>query len=139
MKSVAFVTSLIALAALSAMPVSAQKLGAHPAIVAARVDAKAVTHPMLAGTDGPPAQRHAEAVQAFRSQRYAVAYGAFARLADEGHAPSAALALLMVSQGEWLLGREWSATPGQLLRWNALAQHDLYEQAVALTDHDRGE
>jgi hypothetical protein len=103
------------------------------------IDANAVTHPTHAGADGALEQRHAHAVQAFRSQRYAIAYGGFARLADEGHAPSAAMALTMVSHGAWLLGRQWSVTPGQLLRWNALAQHDLYENAIALTDHDRGE
>lgn len=103
------------------------------------IDAKAVTQPVRSGADAALAQRHAQAVQAFRSQRYAIAYGGFATLADEGHAPSAALASMMVSHGAWLLGSQWSATPGQLLRWNALAQHDLYEHATLLTDHDRGE
>jgi hypothetical protein len=103
------------------------------------IDARAVTHPVQAAADTALARRHGEAVQAFRSQRYAIAYGGFARLADEGHAPSAAMALLMVSHGAWLLGGQWSATPGQLLRWNALAQHDLYEQSEVLLGHDRGE
>ena len=78
-------------------------------------------------------------MQAFRSQRYAIAFGGFAKLADEGHAPSAATALLMASHGAWLLGGQWSVTPGQLVRWNALAQHDLYEQGELLSGHDRGE
>ena len=103
------------------------------------IDAKAVTGSLPAGTDAPLAQRHAQAVQAFRSQRYAIAYGAFATLADAGHAPSAAIALTLASQGGWLLGSHWSVTPGQLQRWNTLAQHDLYEHASLLTDHERGE
>jgi hypothetical protein len=63
---------------------------------------------------------YADAVQSFRAQRYAAAYGRFARLADEGHAPSAQLALVMVRNGHALFGNEWSATPEQQRRWSAL-------------------
>jgi hypothetical protein len=90
-------------------------------------------------TDSPQTQRHAQAVQAFRAQRYADAYGRFARLADEGYAPSALMALVMVCHGPSLFGSEWSATPGQLQRWSAMALHDVHERAVWIAEHDRGE
>lgn len=58
------------------------------------------------------------ALQAFREQHWAAAYGRFAQLADAGHAPSAEMALLM--HGSPLFGSDWSASPGQQRRWNAL-------------------
>jgi len=63
----------------------------------------------------------AQAADLFRSQRYAAAYGRFARLADGGHAPSAMLALTMYLYGPLLFGEQWSATEGQQGLWNALA------------------
>lgn len=45
----------------------------------------------LSGNDG----RHARAVVAFRAGRFADAYGRFAGPADDGHAPSALMALAM--------------------------------------------
>jgi hypothetical protein len=83
--------------------------------------------------------RHAHAVQSFRAGRYADAYGRFAGLADEGHAPSALMALAMVCEGPTTFGSEWSATPGQLLRWSALAMREATERRLAIPDHDRGE
>ncbi|MFT3717497.1 hypothetical protein [Pseudorhodoferax sp.] len=65
---------------------------------------------------------HDHAVQAFRAQRYAAAYGRFVRLADTGHAPSAQLALAMFQHGEELFGNAWTATPEQQRRWQQLAQ-----------------
>lgn len=90
---------------------------------------------LLSGSDS----RHAQAVQAFQSGRYADAYGRFAGLADEGHAPSALMALAMVCEGPTTFGSEWSATPGQLLRWSALAMREATERRLAIPDHDRGE
>lgn len=58
------------------------------------------------------------AVQAFRGQQWAAAYGRFAQLADAGHVPSAEVALLM--HGSPLFGNGWSASPGQQRHWNAL-------------------
>jgi len=89
--------------------------------------------------DMPCAQRHAEAVQALREQRYADAYGRFAELADAGHAPSALLALVLVTQGSSTFGSDWSATPGQLQRWSALALHEVRQRTTLITEHDRGE
>ena len=42
-------------------------------------------------------QRYDDAVHALGTQRYSAAYGRFAALADEGHAPSALMALAMVT------------------------------------------
>ncbi|MCW5662670.1 MAG: hypothetical protein KIT35_02445 [Piscinibacter sp.] len=60
------------------------------------------------------------ALESFRGQRYAGAYARFAQLADAGHVPSAQIALLMVQHGRGLFGSDWSATPDQQRRWNAL-------------------
>jgi hypothetical protein len=62
----------------------------------------------------------ADAATAFRARNYAAAYGRFARLADAGHFASAQLALVMVDQGRTLFGSDWSASPDQRRRWNAL-------------------
>jgi hypothetical protein len=84
-------------------------------------------------------QRYAEAVQAFMAQRYADAYGRFTTLADAGHAPSALMALAMVRHGASMFGSDWSATPGQLQRWSAMAKSDLRQNQVRITEHERGE
>lgn len=84
-------------------------------------------------------ERHADAVQAFRVRGYATAYGRFAELADEGHAPSASIALAMVFHGPSMFGSEWSATSGQLRRWSALVAGDIGERAILIAEHDRGE
>jgi hypothetical protein len=62
----------------------------------------------------------AEATDWFRGGHYAAAYGRFARLADGGHAPSAALALTMYLYGPLLFGAQWSASNRQQRQWNAL-------------------
>jgi hypothetical protein len=100
-------------------------------------------------TPRPPAGRPAEAlpasvleqraIEAFLARRYAEAYGRFAELADAGHPPSAWMALLLVSNGPAQFGGEWSATPGQLQRWNALATRHAQERSVRIPVHDRGE
>jgi hypothetical protein len=84
-------------------------------------------------------RRQALAMQAFRTQQYADAYGRFAALADDGDAEAAIMALAMVRSGRTLFGSLWSATPGQLTRWSALALHDLQRQTLAISGHDRGE
>jgi len=87
----------------------------------------------------PQALRYGAAVQTFRGQDYAGAYGRFADLADEGHAGAAHWALAMVSQGPEVFGSEWSATPGQLRRWSALSARDVRDHADLISEHDRGE
>jgi hypothetical protein len=86
----------------------------------------------------PPAQRerYADALQSFRQHRYAAAYGRFAAAADTGHVPSAQLALVMYAHGRELFGSEWSATPDQRRRWNALVINAA-RQRVELADTDQ--
>ena len=71
------------------------------------------TRPAVAHPAGTLEQRHADAVAAFQAQRYSVAYGRFAGLADDGHAPSALMALALVRYAP-VFGAEWSASPEQL-------------------------
>jgi hypothetical protein len=79
-----------------------------------------------------------EAQRAFREQRYAAAYGRFARLADAGHAPAAQMALVMATQGPALFGRDWFASPDQRRRWNALVI-DHARGRIELPDRAGGE
>ncbi|HEU0201566.1 MAG TPA: hypothetical protein VFR86_14165 [Burkholderiaceae bacterium] len=88
--------------------------------------------------DAELAQRYDGAMQAFVAQRYAVAYGRFAALADQGHAHSALMALAMVTYPPSLRG-EWSATAAQLQRWRALAAHELDARATLITEYDAQE
>jgi hypothetical protein len=83
--------------------------------------------------------RQAQAMQAFQAHQYAVAYGRFAALADDGDAPSALIALAMVRHGKALFGSEWSVTRDQLRHWGALALHDVHRLNASLAEHDRGE
>ena len=84
-------------------------------------------------------RRQALAVQAFRAREYAVAYGRFAALADDGDAAAALIALAMVQHGPVLFGSEWSLSHGQLQRWGALALREVREHGTLLAEHDRGE
>jgi hypothetical protein len=67
---------------------------------------------------------YASAVDAFRQHRYSAAYGRFAQLADDGHAPSAQLALVMYQNGPMLFGSNWDATPEQIEYWRELIIKD---------------
>lgn len=78
------------------------------------------------------------AVQSFREQRYSSAYGRFAQLADAGHVPSAQLALVMYRNGPTLFGNDWSATPGQQRRWNALVINNARSR-IDFVDDERGD
>jgi hypothetical protein len=99
--------------------------------LAAAVAAEAATRSPLAQHE-----RYAEAVQLFRQQRYAAAYGRFAAMADAGHLPSAQLALAMHAHGRELFGSDWSATPDQRRRWNTLVINAA-RQRVELPDTDQ--
>lgn len=120
-------TALGALAATLAAPPMAQAGAAAKPVVARQADAP------RASTLEHRAQ------EAFAARRYAEAYGRFAELADEGHAPSAWMAMLMVANGPVLFGGEWSATAGQLRRWNALATRYAQERSALIPVHERGE
>ena len=126
-------------AAAASMPAIAMAIGVAVLAGAAAMAAIAMPSERFFAAGGRQMQRHADAVRAFQARSYAVAYGRFADLANEGHAPSALMALAMVCHGPTLFGSEWSATPGQLQRWTAMAVHDVRERGVAIAEHDRGE
>jgi hypothetical protein len=73
---------------------------------------------------GTPAQQaaYAQARQSLQDKRYAEAFGRLAELADQGHVPSAHLALALYDHGPALLGHTWSATPSQRRHWFAIEQ-----------------
>ncbi len=80
-----------------------------------------------------------DAMHALTTQRYSAAYGRFAALADEGHAPSALMALAMVSYRPSMSGPQWSVTPAQQQRWTALVAREMHERVGLIAEYDRGE
>jgi hypothetical protein len=123
----------VAAMALGAIAVT---LGAVPTSQAGAPPQSLAAHPAEAARASALEHR---ANEAFLARRYAEAYGRFAELADEGHAPSAWMALMLVSNGPAQFGGDWSATPGQLRRWSALAARHVQERSVRIPVHDRGE
>jgi hypothetical protein len=79
----------------------------------------------------------AQARESFLAHRYAEAYGRFAELADRDDGAAAWMALMMVSTGPAIFtGGDWSATPGQLRRWSALATKHTEQRRVAISGGD---
>jgi hypothetical protein len=107
------------------------------AVVAATV-APAREAPTQARAPLSQAEHYANASRWLREGRHAAAYGRFAALADAGHVPSAQLALVMHDQGRALFGSDWSASPDQRRRWNALVVNAA-RQRVELPDNDGGD
>jgi hypothetical protein len=68
--------------------------------------------------------RYERAAHDLRTQRWAAAYAGFVLLADSGHAPSAEMARWMHRQGATVFGSEWSASPDQQRRWNAMLANE---------------
>jgi hypothetical protein len=118
--------ALVAAVALGGLSAALSAAGTGPGVAARPREAPAV----------PP---QARAHEAFAAQRYAEAYGRYAALADEGDAGAAWMALTLVSNGPVLFGTEWSATPGQLQRWTALAARHVEQRSALIPVHDRGE
>ncbi|MBL8325232.1 MAG: hypothetical protein JNJ89_09780 [Rubrivivax sp.] len=88
----------------------------------------------------PPVVTLAQARESFLAQRYAEAYGRFAELADRGDGVAAWMALMLVCTGPAIFGGgDWSATPGQLLRWTALAARHTEQRSAAISGHERRE
>ncbi len=84
-------------------------------------------------------RRYDDAMHALTAQRYSVAYGRFAALADEGHAPSVLMALAMVTYRPSMADPEWSATPAQLQRWSALADRAVQESGSLIAEYGHRE
>lgn len=74
-------------------------------------------------TAGPPsqAQRHALALRHCDACEWEQAFAVLARLADEGHVPSAHLALLMASHGPALFREAFFASALQRAHWGHLS------------------
>ena len=103
-------------------------------------EAGAPTRPAATRLHEAPAPAPSSQVHSlFLAHRYAEAYGRFAALADAGDPAAASMALAMVVHGPALFGSDWSATSGQLQRWNALAQQFAGQREVSIVAHDRGE
>jgi hypothetical protein len=75
----------------------------------------------------------------FMERRFAEAYGRYAERADAGDRAAASMALAMVVNGPTLFGSDWSATSGQLQRWNTLARQFAEERELSTLSQDRGE
>ena len=78
--------------------------------------------PALQGTAAPTSReaqdaRFREAMRLHKFGRWSAAYGRFAVLADEGHVPSARVALAMLRNGPQVYGTDWSASPTQVAAW----------------------
>jgi hypothetical protein len=89
--------------------------------------------------DADTTRGYDDAVHALTAQRYFAAYSRFAALADEGHAPSARLALALVSYRPSLSGPQWSATPAQLQRWSTLVAPAVHERSSLIAEYSRWE
>lgn len=61
------------------------------------------------------------ALQAMQQSRWAVAFGQFVALADDGHPQAARMALLFAQRGTRLFGGSYAATAAQLRAWSRIA------------------
>jgi len=75
--------------------------------------------------------RFREAMRLHKFGRWSAAYGRFATLADEGHVPSARVALMMLRNGPTVYGMDWAATPTQVASWeHATGTHGAIKVAA---------
>ena len=105
-------TSAVALVAL-------ETAGAHAAHAA---------HAARTSGDGPASVSSPEldlwfvkAMNLYHAGHYHAAYGNLWQLADEGHADSARMALMMLKLGPTLYATQWAATSDQVEHWTTLA------------------
>jgi hypothetical protein len=114
-----------------ALALAAATTGLGLGMAGAAVALAPTTQSLSLAAPDTQAQRYADAVTAFQTQRYSAAYGRFAALADEGHVPSALMALAMVRYSP-MFGTEWSATPAQLRDWSLMALQDVHVASVQI-------
>ena len=69
------------------------------------------------GAEDRPDKAFSSAVQLYQDCHWEFAFDRLAILADQGHAPAAKLALLMLRYGSSLYGTSFSAKPEQVARW----------------------
>jgi hypothetical protein len=67
------------------------------------------------------AEAFEEAQDLYLQGKWSAAYGHFARLADDGHAQAATIAILMFRYGGSLYGYEWGASQAQIDGWIELS------------------
>lgn len=100
---------------------------------------KSAGQKLLKNTAGRPAldsahaQLHLEAVRAMRRQHYSEAFVKFSKLADDGHVPSAQLAMAMLRNGTDVFGNGWSASEKQQAHWNQLISQGVNDRIAVLT------
>ena len=105
-------------------------------LVAANIAGVAAAGAEELRTPGAESTRmYEDAMHALSVQRYSAAYGRFAALADQDHAPSALMALAMVTFPPSVSGTRWSATSAQLQRWSALVAR-AQERGSLTAEHD---
>lgn len=86
--------------------------GAHgttPAAVVAKADTPASDSAMKT------------AMEHYRQGKFSTAYGQFSKLADQGNAEAARIALIMLRHGRKMHGTEWGASQPQIDVWIRLA------------------
>lgn len=88
-----------------------------------------------------PAAVQGEAFEAaqdlYMQGKWSAAYGYFARLADEGHAQAATIAILMFRYGGSLYGYEWGASQAQVDGWIELSCRRMEALRVNVDERSR--
>lgn len=93
----------------------------------------------LRAPDAQTTRGYDYAMRALTTQHYFAAYGRFAALADQGHVPSALMALALVNYRPSLSDPQWSATPAQLQRWNTLTAREEHANSSLVAEFRHGE
>jgi len=94
-----------------------------------------------AAAGSPPAavqsEAFDEALDLYTQGKWSAAYGYFARLADEGHAQAATIAILMFRYGGSLYGYEWGASQAQIDGWIELSCRRMEALRVNVDERSR--
>jgi hypothetical protein len=82
--------------------------------------------PSRAGEEARPQPVRIEQAHAdYEAGRYPKAFAAFTRLADEGDAEAARMAVLMAKHGPWLYGEHFALSASQVWRWTTLIENTV--------------
>ena len=95
------------------MKLHSSKLGILNVLIA--VGLLCCSQPLLAQTGHE--RLYDMALSDYQIGKFASAYGRFMYLADQGHADSTRIALLMLRYGKELYGSEWTAAQSQIDSW----------------------
>ena len=72
-----------------------------------------------------PNRAFQQALAEYKAGHRTIAYGQFMRLADQGDAESARIALMLLRHGEEMHGTAWGASQPQIDRWIRLASQPM--------------